>query len=366
VQFKPHFIAAGSLFLAAKFHNFILPSKNGRVWWNEFDVAPKQLQDVIQQMTELFRKRDPHSMGPVIKPVATSTPTGKHQIKPTPNLTPPPTNKQQINATPTPMNKQLIKQTPTPTLMDKHQVKPSPLPTPMDKQHIKPTPIPTPMVKQKIKAIPAPTPTDKQQILSTPDPPLKHTQFSRRSFSNSNTEAYGYVPFGSSFDDKSTGRSAMYEENQYPRRYEENMYKRKHINHNLDQRLGEQSYQGILKTARVNEAEIKSFGKKSTSRSARRTCEENPYQQTHINHNSDAVAMDQRLEGQACRGNLKAGCVNEAGIRDLKKRRVQEVTGLQAPVHKSDTNAWRYERQVSYVGTNSSWKKQKIGRRYII
>jgi len=44
VQFKPHFIAAGSLFLAAKFHNFILPSQNGRVWWNEFDVAPKQLQ----------------------------------------------------------------------------------------------------------------------------------------------------------------------------------------------------------------------------------------------------------------------------------------------------------------------------------
>jgi cyclin T len=49
VQFKPHFIAAGSLFLAAKFHNFILPSKNGRVWWNEFDVAPKQLQGIQQK-----------------------------------------------------------------------------------------------------------------------------------------------------------------------------------------------------------------------------------------------------------------------------------------------------------------------------
>jgi len=246
VQFKPHFIAAGALFLAAKFHNLILPSQNGRVWWNEFDVAPKQLQDVIQQMTELFRKRDPCSMGPVIKPVPTSTPTDKHQIRPTPNLTTTRTNKQQINLALTPTNKQKIKQTPTPTLTDKHQIKPSPVPTPMDKQHIKLTPIPTPMYKQKIKAIPAPTPTptDKQQIISTLDPPVRHTQCSRRSSSNSNTEAYGYMLLGSSFDDKSTGRSTRYEENQCRQRYQ-----RKYINHNLDQRLGEQSYQGILKTA---------------------------------------------------------------------------------------------------------------------
>ena len=61
-----------------------------------------------------------------------------------------------------------------------HQIKPSPVPTPMDKQHIKLTPVPTPMYKQKIRAIPAPTPTDKQQIISTPDPPLRHTQCSRR------------------------------------------------------------------------------------------------------------------------------------------------------------------------------------------
>uniref|UniRef100_A0A0E0G0P8 Cyclin-like domain-containing protein n=1 Tax=Oryza nivara TaxID=4536 RepID=A0A0E0G0P8_ORYNI len=40
VQFKPHYIAAGSLYLAAKFNNFRLPS-DGKVWWHEFDVAPK-------------------------------------------------------------------------------------------------------------------------------------------------------------------------------------------------------------------------------------------------------------------------------------------------------------------------------------
>ncbi|KAF0925030.1 hypothetical protein E2562_015338 [Oryza meyeriana var. granulata] len=46
VQFKPHYIAAGSLYLAAKFNNVRLPSENGKikVWWHVFDVAPKQLQ----------------------------------------------------------------------------------------------------------------------------------------------------------------------------------------------------------------------------------------------------------------------------------------------------------------------------------
>ena len=300
-------------------------------------------------MTELFKKRDPRSMGAVIKPVPTSTPTDKHQVRPTPNLTTTRTNKQQINLALTPTNKQQIKQTPTPTLTDKHQIKPSPVPTPMDKQHIKLTPIPTPMYKQKIKAIPAPTPTptDKQQIISTLDPPLRHTQCSRRSSSNSNTEAYGYMLLGSSFDDKSTGRSTRYEENQCRQRYQ-----RKYINHNLDQRLGEQSYQGILKTACVNEAGIKSFDQKSTSRPARRTYEEISYQRTHINHNFNAVdtdqRLDQRLDERSCWGTRKADCVNEAGIRDLKKRRVQEVTELQT-VHTSDTNAWRFERRVSYL-----------------
>jgi len=199
------------------------------------------------------------------------------------------------------------------------------------------------MYKQKIKTIPAPTPTptDKQQIISTLDPPLRHTQCSRRSSSNSNTEAYGHMLLGSSFDDKSTGRSTRYEENQCRRRYQ-----RKYINHNLDQRLGEQSYQGILKTACVNEAGIKSF--EYTSRPARRTYEEISYQRTHINHNFDAVDTDQKLDERSCWGTLKADCVNEAGIRDLKKRRVQEGTGLQT-IHTYDSNAWRFERQDSYL-----------------
>lgn len=49
LQYKPHYIAAGSLFLAAKFHNVKLPSGRGYAWWNEFDVNPRQLEgDFLQ------------------------------------------------------------------------------------------------------------------------------------------------------------------------------------------------------------------------------------------------------------------------------------------------------------------------------
>ncbi|KAG1342823.1 hypothetical protein COCNU_05G010520 [Cocos nucifera] len=54
LQYKPHYIAAGSLFLAAKLHNIRLVSERGHVWWHEFDVAPQQLEEVIQRMTQLL------------------------------------------------------------------------------------------------------------------------------------------------------------------------------------------------------------------------------------------------------------------------------------------------------------------------
>lgn len=44
VQYKPHYIAAGSLFLAAKLHNVKLPSEKGYIWWHEFDIVPRQLE----------------------------------------------------------------------------------------------------------------------------------------------------------------------------------------------------------------------------------------------------------------------------------------------------------------------------------
>ncbi|KAI4979618.1 hypothetical protein ZWY2020_016371 [Hordeum vulgare] len=77
VQFKPHYIAAGSLFLAAKFHDVKLPSENGKLWWHQFDVAPKQLQAAIQQMRVIFVKRNPHPAGPAIQPIPAPAPVEK-------------------------------------------------------------------------------------------------------------------------------------------------------------------------------------------------------------------------------------------------------------------------------------------------
>ncbi|KAL0360624.1 UNVERIFIED_CONTAM: Cyclin-T1-4 [Sesamum radiatum] len=54
LQYKPHYIAAGSVFLAAKLHKVKLPTANGKAWWMQFDVSPKQLEEVIQHMLGLL------------------------------------------------------------------------------------------------------------------------------------------------------------------------------------------------------------------------------------------------------------------------------------------------------------------------
>ncbi|KAG8093264.1 hypothetical protein GUJ93_ZPchr0012g21198 [Zizania palustris] len=56
LQFKPHHIAAGAIFLAAKFLKVRLPSDGERVWWQEFDVTPRQLEEVSNQMLELYEQ----------------------------------------------------------------------------------------------------------------------------------------------------------------------------------------------------------------------------------------------------------------------------------------------------------------------
>ncbi|KAL0727487.1 hypothetical protein Bca4012_023580 [Brassica carinata] len=56
LQFKPHHIAAGAIFLAAKFLKVKLPSDGDKVWWQEFDVTPRQLEDVSNQMLELYEQ----------------------------------------------------------------------------------------------------------------------------------------------------------------------------------------------------------------------------------------------------------------------------------------------------------------------
>ncbi|KAK4429308.1 Cyclin-T1-4 [Sesamum alatum] len=54
LQYKPHYIAAGSVFLAAKLHKVKLPTAHGKAWWMQFDVSPKQLEEVIQHMLGLL------------------------------------------------------------------------------------------------------------------------------------------------------------------------------------------------------------------------------------------------------------------------------------------------------------------------
>ncbi|CAN6230227.1 unnamed protein product [Urochloa humidicola] len=369
VQFKPHFIAAGSLFHAAKFHNFVLPAQDGKVWWNQFDVAPRQLQAVIQQMTELFKRREPCSMGSVDKSVPIPIPTP----------------------------------TPTPIPTDKHQIKPPPTPALMDKQKIKPIPTPSLMDKQKIKPIPTPTLTDRQQKIRIPDPALRHTQSSMRSFSSSNTEASSSmisfsssntteasrcVPVGSSFD-KPTSSLASNGENRYWRTDEENQYRqrmneetqyRQTNEQNQHRRTDEEKYRRRMnEERRTNEQnqhwrtyeenqhrwtnEENQYMRMKGENQYRRTNEENQYprtneekqyRRTHTNHN--LVPVDQRLEKQSYQGTLKADRGYHATIiMDLtrQKRRIQEVGRLPAPVYVSDTNDWR-------IG---SLKKQKLERR---
>ncbi|XP_042378494.1 cyclin-T1-3-like isoform X1 [Zingiber officinale] len=59
LQFKPHHIAAGAIFLAAKFLKVKLPSDGDKVWWQEFDVTPRQLEEISNQMLELYEQNRP-------------------------------------------------------------------------------------------------------------------------------------------------------------------------------------------------------------------------------------------------------------------------------------------------------------------
>ncbi|RVW55550.1 Cyclin-T1-4 [Vitis vinifera] len=52
LQFKPHHIAAGAAYLAAKILNLDVASY--QYIWQEFQTTPAILQDVAQQLMELF------------------------------------------------------------------------------------------------------------------------------------------------------------------------------------------------------------------------------------------------------------------------------------------------------------------------
>ncbi|XP_004294091.1 PREDICTED: cyclin-T1-4-like [Fragaria vesca subsp. vesca] len=79
LQFKPHHIAAGAIFLAAKFLKVKLPSDGEKVWWQEFDVTPRQLEEVSNQMLELYEQ----NRAPASNEVEGSTASGATHRAPT-------------------------------------------------------------------------------------------------------------------------------------------------------------------------------------------------------------------------------------------------------------------------------------------
>ncbi|KAL8093382.1 hypothetical protein AgCh_035307 [Apium graveolens] len=76
LQFKPHHIAAGAIFLAGKFLKVKLPS-DGLIWRQEFDVHPHQLEEVSNQMLELYEQNK-------VPPSQTSEDKGSAAGGPTP------------------------------------------------------------------------------------------------------------------------------------------------------------------------------------------------------------------------------------------------------------------------------------------
>ncbi|KAH7286385.1 hypothetical protein KP509_32G005000 [Ceratopteris richardii] len=62
LQYEAHQIAAGSIFLAAKFLKIKLPIDGERPWWQVLEVNARELEDVSNQMLELYEQhRDPSS-----------------------------------------------------------------------------------------------------------------------------------------------------------------------------------------------------------------------------------------------------------------------------------------------------------------
>lgn len=85
LQYKPHYIAAGSIFLAAKFQKVKLPTVNGKIWWMQFDVSPKQLEEVIQHMTGLLEQNRKQALPPTRGRVTETKPvTGKKELSDSP------------------------------------------------------------------------------------------------------------------------------------------------------------------------------------------------------------------------------------------------------------------------------------------
>ncbi|VAI43148.1 unnamed protein product [Triticum turgidum subsp. durum] len=179
VQFKPHYIAAGALHLAAKFHDVTLPSEQGKVWWHQFDVAPRQLQASSPKPAPVEKEQAVSSLKPaLVKKEQTAS-----SLKPA-------------------AEKQQTASSPKPAPAEKQQTVSSPKPAPVEKQQI--ISFPKPVLKYTYSrrglrntaaptVTPTPTLVKKQQKISTPDGPVSHA-FSPRGVLNGPTSAPTITP----------------------------------------------------------------------------------------------------------------------------------------------------------------------------
>ncbi|VAI43147.1 unnamed protein product [Triticum turgidum subsp. durum] len=180
VQFKPHYIAAGALHLAAKFHDVTLPSEQGKVWWHQFDVAPRQLQAASSPKPAPVEKEQAVSS---LKPALVKKEQTASSLKPA-------------------AEKQQTASSPKPAPAEKQQTVSSPKPAPVEKQQI--ISFPKPVLKYTYSrrglrntaaptVTPTPTLVKKQQKISTPDGPVSHA-FSPRGVLNGPTSAPTITP----------------------------------------------------------------------------------------------------------------------------------------------------------------------------
>ncbi|XP_042482670.1 cyclin-T1-4-like isoform X2 [Macadamia integrifolia] len=96
LQYKPHYIAAGSLFLAAKFHKVKLSADRGKAWWLEFDVTPQRLEEVIQQMLGLLEQQNRRTLIPSVREKAINATVLEQQNR---RALTPPVREKAINST---------------------------------------------------------------------------------------------------------------------------------------------------------------------------------------------------------------------------------------------------------------------------
>eukprot|EP00250_Pteridium_aquilinum_P006985 c16792_g1_i1 orf=969-2129(-) len=87
LQYEAHHIAAGGIFLAAKFLKIKLPTDGEKPWWQELEVTARQLEDVSNQMLELYEQHRDSTPSPR-DPLAVSSTAGSEAPSEVPPGTP--------------------------------------------------------------------------------------------------------------------------------------------------------------------------------------------------------------------------------------------------------------------------------------